>query len=87
MTIHWKAVQQYFTVVLFGLQIYPVVNLGKFINSGFGTIRGKRLNGVLDDSTMMHGCIQLVLFILTCWLCTVGVNRTGFGPNGVVVCS
>ena len=28
MTIHWKAVEQYFTVVLFVLQFYSVFNFG-----------------------------------------------------------
>ena len=29
MTIHWKAVEQYFVVVLFILQCYPVCDFGK----------------------------------------------------------
>ena len=32
MTIHWKAVEQHFTVVLFVFQFYSVCNFGKFIN-------------------------------------------------------
>ena len=28
-TIHWKAVEQYFTVVLFVFHFFPVYNLGK----------------------------------------------------------
>ena len=33
MTIHWKAVEQYFTVVLtFVFQFYPGCNFGKFLN-------------------------------------------------------
>ena len=31
MTIHWKAVEQYFTPVLFVFPFYPVCNFGKFI--------------------------------------------------------
>ena len=32
MTIHWKAVEQYFTVALFVFQFYPVCYFVKFIN-------------------------------------------------------
>ena len=43
-TIHWKEVEQYFTVVvLFGFQFYPVYNFGKFINFGLGTVRSDRV--------------------------------------------
>ena len=38
-TIHWKAVDQYFTVVLFVFQFYPVCNFGKFMNFELGTVR------------------------------------------------
>ena len=31
MTIHWKAVEDYFIVVLFLFQFYPVFNFGKFV--------------------------------------------------------
>ena len=34
--IPWKSVGQYFTMVLFIFQFYPVCNLGKFINFGLG---------------------------------------------------
>ena len=43
--IHWKAVEQYFTVVLFVFQSYPVCKLGKFINFGLRTVRSE---GVQD---------------------------------------
>ena len=42
MTNHWKAVKQYFTVVLFTFQIYPVCNFGKFSNFGLVTVRSER---------------------------------------------
>ena len=45
MTIQWKAVKQYFTVVLFAFQLYPVCNFGKFINFGFGSVRSERGKG------------------------------------------
>ena len=41
MTIHWKVVEQYFAVVLFVLQFYPVCNFGKFIKFGLGTVTMK----------------------------------------------
>ena len=31
---HWKAVEQYFTLVVFVFQFYPVCNFGKVINFG-----------------------------------------------------
>ena len=37
MTIHWKAVEQHFTAVLFVFQFYPVCNFGKFITFGLDT--------------------------------------------------
>ena len=45
MTIHWKAVEQCFTVVLFVFQFASVCNFGKFINFGLvngGPYRGER---------------------------------------------
>ena len=44
MTVHWKAVDQCFTVVLFGFQYSPVFNFGKFINFGHGTVGSERVN-------------------------------------------
>ena len=38
MTIHWKAVEQYFTVVLFVFQFNPVCNFG------IGTVMSERIN-------------------------------------------
>ena len=42
MTIHWKAVEQYFTVELFVFQCYSVCNFGKFDNFGLGIIRREK---------------------------------------------
>ena len=41
MTIHWKAVEQYFTVILF---VFQFCNFGKFINFGLGTVRSERFS-------------------------------------------
>ena len=46
MTIHLKAAEQYFTVVLFVSQIYPVCNFGKFINFGLSTVMSERINAM-----------------------------------------
>ena len=43
MTIHWKAVEQYFTVVLFVFQLDLVCNFGKFIHFGISTVRSERV--------------------------------------------
>ena len=34
-----RVVEQYFTVVLFVVQFYPICNVRKFINFGLGTVR------------------------------------------------
>ena len=47
-TIHWKAVEQYFTVVLFVFQFYPVCNFGTFIKFGLGTVGSERVKLRLD---------------------------------------
>ena len=39
-TIDWKAVKQYFTVVPFVFQFYPVCNFGKFINLALSGAKG-----------------------------------------------
>ena len=44
MAIHWKAVKQYFTVVLFVVQFEAVCNFGKYINFGLGIVRSERIN-------------------------------------------
>ena len=43
MIVRWKAVEQYFTVVLFVFQFHPVCNLGKFISFGLGTVSSERV--------------------------------------------
>ena len=35
---HWKAVEQYWTAVLFAFQFYLVCSFGKYVNVGFGTV-------------------------------------------------
>ena len=44
MTIHWKSVEQCYSVVLFDFQFYPVCYFGKFINFTLGTVRSERVN-------------------------------------------
>ena len=44
----WKAVEQYFTVVLFVFQFSLVCNFGKFIHFGLGTVRSEMVNKILD---------------------------------------
>ena len=43
MTIHWKAAEKYFSVMLFVVQFYPVCNFGIFIYFGLGTVRSERI--------------------------------------------
>ena len=44
MTIHWKAAEKYFTVVLISF-IQFNCNFGKFVNFGLGNIRFERIKG------------------------------------------
>ena len=53
-----KAVEQYFAVVLFVVQFYPVCNVGKFSN--FGTVKRERV-GVFAQ---MLGRLYLIYFPL-----------------------
>ena len=48
MPIHWKAVEQYFTVVLFVFQCNPVCNFGKFISFGLGTVKSEGIKILLS---------------------------------------
>ena len=43
MTTHWKAVDQYLTMVLFVFQFNPVIYCGKFINFGLPGVKGLTL--------------------------------------------
>ena len=48
MTIHWKAVEQYFTMVLFVFQFQAVCHFEKkYINFGLSTVRIDRVKGVI----------------------------------------
>ena len=58
MTLHWKAVEQYFTVVPFVFQFHPECNLRKFINFGLGTVRSER---VIKGSALLL-CFRDTLF-------------------------
>ena len=44
----WKAVEKYFTVVLFVFQFPRVFNFGKIFSFGLGTVRSERVNEMLS---------------------------------------
>ena len=48
MTIDWKVVKQYFTIVLFVVEFYPVCNFGKLSLLDFVLPGMKRLNTYLN---------------------------------------
>ena len=52
MTIGWKAVEQYFTVVLFVFKSYEFCNFRKFINIGLGTVRSERVKKIQMNKTL-----------------------------------
>ena len=62
MIVRWKAVEQYFKVLLFGFQFYPLCNFEKFISVGLA------LSGV----TGLTGCVEVLVAIVvrasTCWM-------------------
>ena len=64
MTIHWKAVQQFFTVVLFGFQFYLVCNFGKFIDFllGLSGVKGlmKPRQGVIVHRDLLVKEMELI---------------------------
>ena len=66
MTIQWKAVERYFTVVLFVFQFNPVCNFGKFTNFGLGIIRGERVKTcrkMLRDEYKVRSVIFATFFL------------------------
>ena len=54
MTIHWKAVEQYFAVVLFVFKFYPVYNFG------LSTVRRERAH---SDYIQIFTYNEVVLYI------------------------
>ena len=76
MTIHWKVVAQYFSVVLFGFPFYPVCNFGNFINFRLGTVSSEMVNTVFItfsvgffilhlDSIIMHPLVSIYSIFLS----------------------
>ena len=43
MTIHWKDIEQYFTVVLFVFHFYPVCNFVKFVDFELSIVMSERV--------------------------------------------
>ena len=58
MTIHWKAVEQYFIVALVVIQFYQVCNFGKFINFGLGLVEVFTFGDGLWVDTMSCACAR-----------------------------
>ena len=60
MTICWKAVEQYFTVLLFVFQFYLVCNLGKLINFELGTAKSERVEVQSKGNNSPEQCLLTV---------------------------
>ena len=60
-TIHWKAVEQNFTVMLFVFQFYPVCNFATFIIFGLGTDRSEGVKILLLTSRSTVNMLELSL--------------------------
>ena len=63
MTFHWKAVEQYFTVMLFVFQFYPVCNFAKFIEFRLGTVKVPDFS-ITDFEYVVEEELQL-MFLMT----------------------
>ena len=55
MTIHWKTVEQYFTVVIFVFLSYRVCNFETFIKFGFGTVRTETVKQLYFEFSGQEG--------------------------------
>ena len=49
MTIYWKAVEQYITVVLFAFKFFLVCNFGKFINFELVIVVSERVKFIIYE--------------------------------------
>ena len=73
MTIHWKDVEQYLTVVLLVLQFYQFYQFCNFGRFALGTDRSERVNETLKTLFVLHyfrmtvkgnsGMLGLTLFL------------------------
>ena len=65
-TIRWKAVEQYVTVVLFVFQFFPGCNIAKFVNFGLGTVRKEWFKSLVftveDERSFLFCCYLCVRF-------------------------
>ena len=64
MTIHWKTVEQYFTVVQFIFKFFPVYNFGKFINFRLESVRSERVKIKNVSSVLEEECVMVSVCIL-----------------------
>ena len=60
MTIHWKAVEQYLTVVLFVFQFYPVCNFATKSTLTFAAVYYLK-KGVINNTVTAQGRLQVVV--------------------------
>ena len=74
MTIYWKAVEQYFSVVLFVFQ-FPVCMFAKFIDIGLGTINNQRVKIKLFLTVYSRRSEDSV------WVSNVGATRAFQGTQ------
>ena len=58
MTIHWKVVEQYFTVVMLLFQFCPVCNFVKLISFGLATVRSERVSSYPFKDSMLNASVN-----------------------------
>ena len=68
MIIHWKAVEQNFTVVLFIFQFYKVFNFGKFVNFRLGSERAKDVRDKITENRNRGSNFSTPKVLLVHWL-------------------
>ena len=77
MTINWKAVEQYFTVVQF--QFHPVCTFGKFISFGLGTVTSERVKKTGRFSCFLPLYYLCIFVVGVADVCRENVSRVFSG--------
>ena len=73
MTIHWKAIEQCLTVVLFIFRFFPVCYFEKVDNFGFGIIKSERVRGEVISVIRLNS--DLFRFVFRWKLAQLSITR------------
>ena len=78
MTIHWKAVEQYFTVVLFVFQFYSDCNFYNFLDQALSEVKGQRIKTSIDHTRCFHIEVPVSRNLFCLVECVLDVRFRGF---------